>query len=779
MKMKIILFALLLMPLMVSAAILQVASDGSQAYSHIQAAVNSAADQDTILVHPGIYYENIEIVSRHLTIGSLEMITGDSTYIANTVVNGNQTGGCFYVSGNSNIWIQGLYLTNGIGFIALTDNLRYGGAIFVSESSFSIVNCQIMYNTAKGGSAIFSYYSPGYLAGTVVAYNHAVFSSAISIVGNSEPFIFDPVNRCSVFWNYSALNNDIYIGMNEEMEWQIYLDRFTVPYSADYIVEFVKVITTSSNSPAPYILEYNSAVITPQYADFYVSPEGDDNNSGLSPDTPLKTIALALLKVKADSLHQQTIHLANGYYGQDQLFPLNLRSYVSIVGESEEGTIFNSPNVFCIIWDSEKEIAIRNITFEAITDNVYILENLISGISRSVNYEYMDKFSITLENLTFRNCRPSDYNRDYRLIDFTYPESLIMKNITIEDCMGTLAIYVGGGNLTAENIRIHHFYHPPIGVRGGRAMALTLNNPQFAGNDNIITNLQVTGCVTNTVDWDICTSIYISCADIPTTMENYFINATISDNYGTAYRGAGITMGTDARATFINSIISNNLRYNFRMDCEHLPSRLRFLNSLIGPETEPGDSFYNLSPDNLIEWYGTNLDTDPMFYAYTANLPYTLGPDSPCIDAGTTDWSIFTLPDWYMLPLTDLAGDDRIYGSQIDMGAYEWHGQTNITEDVIPVPSEILSLRIHPNPFLGRAEICLDLKKQSEIKLEIYNLKGQLVRTISSGSFSKGSHSFWWNGDDDNGKAVSSGIYFCRIQQDSRLVKAIKVTVIK
>lgn len=774
--MKIILCVLLLIPLMAPAAILQVASDGSQMYSRIQSAVNSAADQDTILVHPGTYYENIEIVSRHLTIGSLEMITGDSTYIATTIVNGNQTGGCFCVSENSTVWIQGLYLTNGIGFIALTGYHRYGGAIFVSESSFSVVNCRIMYNTAIGGSAIFSYYSPGYLAGTIVAYNRAIHSTALCVTGNAEPFIFDPVNRCSIFWNYGALSNDIYFSMSEEMEWQIYLDKFTVPYSADYIVEFVNAMTNSSNTPAPYILEYNSTVITPQFADFYVSPEGDDNNSGLSPDAPLKTIALALLKVKADSLHQQTIHLANGYYGQDQLFPLNLRSYVSIVGESEAGTIFNSPNVFCILFDSEKEVAIRNITFEAVTDNVYMMEDLIWGISRNQYNGYMDKFSITLENLSFRNCRPSDYNRDYRLIDFTYPGSLVMRNITIEDCMGTLAINVGGGNLIAENILIHHFYHPPIGARGGRAMALTLNNPQFEGNDNILTNLQITGCVTNTVDWNICTAVYICNASFPSSLENYFINATISDNYGTAPRGAGITMGTDARATFINSIISNNLRYNFRLDSERLPSRLRFLNSLVGPETEPGDSFYNQSPDNIIEWYGTNLSTDPGFYAWSDDNPYTLGQDSPCIDAGTTDFGIFDIPDWYEFPSYDLSGNPRIYGDQVDLGAYEWQGQVDI-EDLLAVP--VFSMRNYPNPFNPTTTISFEIPHDAYVNLEIYNIRGQMVKHLLNTHKAMGKHSVVWDGKDDQGRDCSSGVYYFQLSSSDGIRHTQKMLMMK
>lgn len=69
--MKTILTILLLIPLALSAAILQVSLDGTQAYDNIQSAVHAAADTDTILIHPGTYYENIQIIGRNLTIGSL------------------------------------------------------------------------------------------------------------------------------------------------------------------------------------------------------------------------------------------------------------------------------------------------------------------------------------------------------------------------------------------------------------------------------------------------------------------------------------------------------------------------------------------------------------------------------------------------------------------------------------------------------------------------------------------------------------------------------------
>jgi pectin methylesterase-like acyl-CoA thioesterase len=97
-NMKTILAILLLLPLTLSAAILHVSLDGSQAFSSVQSAVNAAAEMDTILIHPGTYYENIEIIGRNLTIGSLEFTTADSTYITQTVIDAAQSGSCFSIT---------------------------------------------------------------------------------------------------------------------------------------------------------------------------------------------------------------------------------------------------------------------------------------------------------------------------------------------------------------------------------------------------------------------------------------------------------------------------------------------------------------------------------------------------------------------------------------------------------------------------------------------------------------------------------------------------------
>ena len=80
------------------------------------------------------------------------------------------------------------------------------------------------------------------------------------------------------------------------------------------------------------------------------------------------------------------------------------------------------------------------------------------------------------------------------------------------------------------------------------------------------------------------------------------------------------------------------------------------------------------------------------------------------------------------------------------------------------IPVLINELRAnYPNPFNPTTSISFSLAKAGQATLKIYNTKGQLVRILLSGAKSSGSHTVVWNGLNNEGKAVSSGLYFYRL----------------
>lgn len=69
-----------------------------------------------------------------------------------------------------------------------------------------------------------------------------------------------------------------------------------------------------------------------------------------------------------------------------------------------------------------------------------------------------------------------------------------------------------------------------------------------------------------------------------------------------------------------------------------------------------------------------------------------------------------------------------------------------------------------PNPFRGNTEIRYILSANSWVRIAIYNLYGEKIARIVDENKSAGLHITFWDGKDDAGREVASGIYFCRLE---------------
>lgn len=84
-----------------------------------------------------------------------------------------------------------------------------------------------------------------------------------------------------------------------------------------------------------------------------------------------------------------------------------------------------------------------------------------------------------------------------------------------------------------------------------------------------------------------------------------------------------------------------------------------------------------------------------------------------------------------------------------------------------PVSKETtIHLFNRPNPFNAYTEIEFSLPEAGHTSLRIYNINGQLVRTLRDDHLPAGSHMVRWDGLDEAGTRVASGIYFCRLEHE-------------
>lgn len=85
-------------------------------------------------------------------------------------------------------------------------------------------------------------------------------------------------------------------------------------------------------------------------------------------------------------------------------------------------------------------------------------------------------------------------------------------------------------------------------------------------------------------------------------------------------------------------------------------------------------------------------------------------------------------------------------------------------DHIIENSKEELSASNYPNPFNPSTKISYTLKNNGQTELSIYNIKGQKVATLVNDEMSTGTHEVIWNGKDEQGKNVSSGLYFYRLE---------------
>ena len=102
-------------------------------------------------------------------------------------------------------------------------------------------------------------------------------------------------------------------------------------------------------------------------------------------------------------------------------------------------------------------------------------------------------------------------------------------------------------------------------------------------------------------------------------------------------------------------------------------------------------------------------------------------------------------------------------GTMRGVGLYHEGGATPVHEDISPhIPSDFFLFQNYPNPFNPETTIKYTLPEASKVKIEVFNILGQVVDVLVDCKKDAGYHVIKWNGSD-----VSSGVYFYRIMTDN------------
>lgn len=334
--------------------------------------------------------------------------------------------------------------------------------------------------------------------------------------------------------------------------------------------------------------------------------------------------------------------------------------------------------------------------------------------------------------------------------------TILFTNVTIKNNMSILQ---GGGlfftnNSTSVLTDVILKYNEVYGLGGG---ICGMNNSDLELiNARIESNYAIMGGGIYCEDSDlILKNILISENDaeldgggIYSKESNSIItNVTISENHITE-NGGGIYFW-NSNPSLVNCILWNDSTNEIYFRVDSNPNTITISYSDI-QDGEAGIVTYN----GIVNWLDGNIDLNPIFLG-SGDHDFSLQDSSPCINAGSPDTTGLNLPEY------DLTGSYRIFGGRIDMGAYENQNVVGVNENLFPLVTKLN--QNHPNPFNPSTTIEFSIQNDSNIDVSIFNIKGQKIKTLAQNEFTKGSHSIIWNGDNESGKPVSSGIYYYQL----------------
>jgi len=174
-----------------------------------------------------------------------------------------------------------------------------------------------------------------------------------------------------------------------------------------------------------------------------------------------------------------------------------------------------------------------------------------------------------------------------------------------------------------------------------------------------------------------------------------------------------------------------------------------------------------------------NLVNPALFTGAKGAISYSVTIDNPAVATAVIANNVLTVTQKVSgTTFITVTGTDAFDGSRI---SHKVNVQCVSDVEVVGnvVPTEFSLSQNYPNPFNPSTTIRFGLPKEAPVTLEIYNLLGMKVRTLISGKdVSAAFYNVTWDGRDDAGVSLPSGIYIYRIVAD-KFVSSKKMTLVK
>ncbi|MBT3756742.1 MAG: T9SS type A sorting domain-containing protein [Candidatus Cloacimonetes bacterium] len=745
MKIRILLLIIAFSIVSLFATIINVPAD----HTTIQAAINASATNDTILVQPGTYFEDIDFGGRAITVASLFLTTQDQSYIEQTIINAGGYGHCvtFDSGENNDSIITGFTATNGgsyygsgiycyqsssptISNMIITGNNgdagdSYGGGLcfmsdcepvcsnlvisnnyanegggiwFHDNSHATMSNITLTGNSSAHGGAMQISYSSPIIDHAVMYDNNSPFGGAVYVFNYSNP----QFNNCTIYNNDADYGGGIYC-----------IDLYGEPIITNSIIW--------GNTSSYDLQIFANSTIHPPVVTYSDVQDGTGEfwfgEGCIDADPEFMDPSNNIFFLNASSPCIDAGDPSSPLDPDGSIADMGAFYYVQYGFGSIEGVVTNSETALPV-QDALITIGNEQIT----TDDIgyYIIEDIFAGnhviYVDAENYisTSADVIIIADETTTQNFALDVDYTTSTPIIfeledspeQQAYPNNTTPYSNSYDD-LGWIEViaedeYEISG--VALNLNWNSLDFPEEGY-------LFITSP--SGTQVEMYSAVQTGIVALELETDEFNGEQAAGSWIIYIFDSY---------------GDGGHQVTDAELT---------LNVSQFMTVENLAVEYQSSStanvSWIVPDPFGGRNLdgYNIYLDG--EFSGSSTSTDFTISNLTLNQEYTVG-----VSVQYTDEE-----------------------SEIIEIDYT-HISANSPEGIISVTKLNGN---YPNPFNPITTISFSVSEVfSLVNIEIYNLKGQKVKTLVYKQLAVGQYSTIWNGKDDSNKQVSSGVYFYKMR---------------
>ena len=192
-----------------------------------------------------------------------------------------------------------------------------------------------------------------------------------------------------------------------------------------------------------------------------------------------------------------------------------------------------------------------------------------------------------------------------------------------------------------------------------------------------------------------------------------------------------------------------------------LPVTLSRFTAIVTPESFVHISWTTESETNHLGYNILRSEDQELHNAITINgsIINSGSPVGTQISYNFTDFEVYTnMIYYYWLESVALEGSSEFYGPlTVTIG--------DPTQEPVPPSVQIVTklYNAFPNPFNPNTLIRYSLKEAGKVTIDIYNMKGQKIKSYTQEHYSPGYYQVSWDGCDDNGRNVASGIYLYRL----------------